>query len=145
MITVSHLLQMKGNELWTIKPGATVFTALELLAEKNIGALPVVEAGQLVGIFSERDYARKVILRGKSSHSTMVWELMTPRVHHVKPSRSLDECMRLMTDKRIRHLPVVKNGMLVGMITIGDVVKMIIDQQKRTIEDLESYVTGSMH
>ena len=142
MISVHQLLRIKGTELWTIAPGATVYEALELLAEKNIGALPVVEAGQLVGIFSERDYARKVILKGKSSRETMVWELMTTRVHHIKPTRGLQECMKLMTDKRIRHLPVMDNGSLVGMITIGDVVKHIINDQKQTIQDLEAYMKG---
>ncbi|MEL6843952.1 MAG: CBS domain-containing protein, partial [Bacteroidota bacterium] len=126
MSTLGLLLQQKGHELWTIKPGATVFEALELLAEKNVGALPVVEAGQLVGIFSERDYARKVILRGKSSKNTMVWELMTPRVHHLRPDRSLEDAMRLMSDKRIRHLPIVDHGNILGIITIGDVVNHII-------------------
>lgn len=145
MSTVGLLLQQKGNELWTIKPGATVFEALELLSEKNVGALPVVEAGQLVGIFSERDYARKVILRGKSSKSTMVWELMTPRVYHLKPDRSIEEAMRLMSQKRIRHLPILEKGVLLGIITIGDVVQHIIGEQKRTIADLESYVTGSLY
>lgn len=145
MSTVGLLLQQKGNDLWTIKPGATVFEALELLASKNVGALPVVEAGQLVGIFSERDYARKVILRGKSSKNTMVWELMTPRVYHLRPNRSIDEAMLLMSEKRIRHLPILEKGVLLGIITIGDVVKHIISEQKRTIADLESYVTGSMY
>lgn len=145
MSTVGLLLQQKGNDLWTIKPGATVFEALELLAEKNVGALPVVEAGQLVGIFSERDYARKVILRGKSSKNTMVWELMTPRVYQLRPNRSIEEAMQLMSEKRIRHLPILEKGVLLGIITIGDVVQHIISKQKRTIADLESYVTGSMY
>lgn len=145
MSTVGLLLQQKGDNLWIIKPGATVFEALELLAEKNIGALPVVEAGQLVGIFSERDYARKVILRGKSSKSTMVWELMTPRVYQLRPNRSIDEAMQLMSAKRIRHLPVVEKGVLLGIITIGDVVQNIIKDQKQVISNLENYVSGSLY
>lgn len=146
MITVRHLLRMKGNELWTIASSATVYSALQLLAEKNIGALPVVnEDGKLVGIFSERDYARKVILKGKSSRNTLVSELMTSRVFHVKLSRNMEDCMQLMTDKRIRHLPVMENGELQGIITIGDVVKAIIQRQKQTIHNLEGYISGSMY
>jgi len=143
MITISRLLQQKGSSLYTISPDATIYEALQLLAEKNIGALPVVESGSLVGIFSERDYARKVVLKGKTSKDTLVYELMTSRVYYVKPQRSIDDCMRLMSDKHIRHLPVLDFGRLVGIITIGDVVKAIIDQQQRTINDLENYVSGS--
>ena len=145
MITANRLLQMKGPELWTISPEATVFEALQLLAAKNIGALPVVEEDMLVGIFSERDYARKVALQGKSSHNTQVGELMTRRVHFVKPQRSLEDCMRLMTNMHIRHLPVVDFGQLKGIITIGDVVKAIIAQQGQTIEELERYVSGGVY
>ena len=146
MITVRHLLKMKGNELWTIPAKSTVFKALELLAEKNIGALPVVDKeGQLAGIFSERDYARKVILKGKSSHNTQVNELMTSRVYHVKPTRSIQDCMQLMTDKRIRHLPVIDKGQLIGIVTIGDIVKAVIESQAHMIHNLEGYISGAMH
>ena len=142
MITASRLLQMKGPDLWTIDPQATVYEALQLMAEKNVGALPVVEEDMLVGIFSERDYARKVVLRGKNSFETRVGELMTPRVFFVKPQRSMDDCMRLMTHMHIRHLPVVEFGQIRGIITIGDVVKSIIAEQEQTIEELERYVSG---
>ena len=146
MITVKHLLKMKGDKLWTVASDATVFEALEILAEKNIGALPVVDqTGKLVGIFSERDYARKVILKGKSSRDTQVRELMTPKVFHVRPNRSLEDCMHLMTEKRIRHLPVVADNKLIGIITIGDVVKAVIESQQRMIHNLEGYISGSMY
>ena len=133
---------MKGPEIWTIGPHKTVYEALQLMAEKNIGALPVVEDDMLVGIFSERDYARKVVLKGKNSFDTRVGELMTPRVYFIKPSRSMDDCMRLMSHMHIRHLPVVDYGQLKGIITMRDVVKAIITQQERTIEELERYVAG---
>ena len=142
MITANRLLQMKGPETWTIGPHKTVFEALQLMAEKNIGALPVVDDDMLVGIFSERDYARKVVLKGKNSFDTRVGELMTPRVYFVKPSRSMDDCMRLMSYMHIRHLPVVDYGQLKGIITMRDVVKAIITQQEQTIEELERYVAG---
>ncbi len=145
MITVRSLLQQKGTQTWTISPESTVFQALELLAEKNIGALPVVENGKLTGIFSERDYARKVVLQGKTSRDTQVRELMTSKVYFVKPQRSMEDCMRLMSEKHIRHLPVLDYGKLVGIITIGDVVKAIIGQQERMIRDLEGYVSGAMY
>lgn len=145
MMNVRHLLQRKGPDTWTISPEASVYSALELLAEKNIGALPVVSDGKLVGILSERDYARKVVLQGKKSQDTQVKELMTAKVYHVKPNRTIDECMRLMTDRKIRHLPVVEGGELIGIITIGDVVSAVIADQAHTIRDLEGYITGSMH
>jgi CBS domain-containing protein len=145
MLSVRNILSTKGDDLWSVSPSATVYRALEIMAEHNIGAVPVVENGKLVGIFSERDYARKIILKGKSSQSTQVSELMTTKVFYVKPQRTLQDCMFLMTDKHIRHLPVIDEGELVGIITIGDVVKGIISEQKRTIEDLESYISGSMY
>jgi CBS domain-containing protein len=145
MLSVRNILSTKGGQLWFVSPSATVYQALELMAEHNIGAVPVIEGGKLVGIFSERDYARKVILKGKSSHNTLVSDLMTPKVFYVKPQRTLHDCMFLMTEKHIRHLPVIENGELAGIITIGDVVKGIIGEQKRTIEDLESYISGSMY
>ena len=145
MLTVRHLLQNKDHLLWTIAAEATVYTALELMAEKNIGALPVVEEGRLVGIFSERDYARKVILKGRSSRDTLVRELMTSQVYYVRPDRTLRDCMWLMTLKRIRHLPVLDKGALTGIITIGDVVKGIIEEQEGTIRDLETYITGGLY
>ena len=145
MLSVRNILSTKGDQLWSVSPSATVYQALEIMAEYNIGAVPVVENSKLVGIFSERDYARKVILKGKSSQNTQVSELMTTKVFYVKPQRTLQDCMFLMTDKHIRHLPVIDEGELVGIITIGDVVKGIISEQKRTIEDLESYISGSMY
>jgi len=142
MKTVNEVLKNKGREIWTISPLATVFQALELMAQKDVGALPVVQNGKLVGIFSERDYARKVILKGKASKDTVVSELMTQTVFYVSPENTLDDCMALMTSKQIRHLPVLERDRLVGMITLGDVVKRIISEQEFTIQELEKYVKG---
>lgn len=143
MITIKQLLNLKGKEIWKISPKSTVYQGLELMSEHNIGALPVVENDQLVGIFSERDYARKVILKGKSSHDTLIEDLMTSKVFYLKPERTLEDCMDMMTDKHIRHLPVLDHGQLIGIITIGDVVKYMIKHQKNMIQDLEGYISGS--
>lgn len=143
MKTVIEVLKNKGREIWTISPLATVFQALELMAQKDVGALPVVQNGKLVGIFSERDYARKVILKGKASKDTAVSELMTQTVFYVSPENTLDECMALMTSKQIRHLPVLDHDRLTGVITLGDVVKRIISEQEFTIQELEKYVKGA--
>jgi len=142
MITVMQILQEKGDEVWTIGPQVTVFDALKLMAEKEIGALMVVEAGQVVGIFSERDYARKVILKGRSSKDTPVRKIMTERVITVDPATTVEVCMGLMTDRRIRHLPVIENDRLMGVISIGDVVKVIVSEQTYLIEHLENYIAG---
>ena len=140
MKTVRELLQNKSRGQCTIGPDAPVFDALKLMAEKNIGALLVVEAGKLVGIVSERDYARKVILHGKSSRDTPVGEIMTARPICVKPGNTVEECMALMTDKHIRHLPVIENEELVGVLSIGDLVKETISEQQFMIRQLESYI-----
>ena len=146
MTTTKLYLQRKGNEVWSTRPDTTVFEALRLMAEKDIGALLVFESDQLVGIFSERDYARKVILQGKSSTETLVGEIMTPQVVYVRPEQTIEECMALMTEKRIRHLPVMEAGLVVGLISIGDVVKSIISEQEFVIEQLTNYITGNtMH
>lgn len=143
MITVKQVLQGKGYpETWTISPDATVFEALKLLSEKRVGALPVVEAGKLVGILSERDYARKVILKGKSSLNTPVREIMTEEVITVEPEQSMQACMELMTNMRVRHLPVLDNAKLLGIISIGDVLKEIITEQELFIRDLQNYIEG---
>jgi CBS domain-containing protein len=142
MITVKQLIQSKGNAIWSISPDATVFDALKLLAEKDVGALVVLERENLAGIISERDYARKVILKGKSSMDTPVREIMTSAVVTVRPDQTIDDCMALMTDNRIRHLPVVDRVKLVGIISIGDVVKAIISRQEFVIEQLENYIIG---
>jgi len=142
MITVRDILRAKGQQVWWISPDATVFSALKLMAEKNIGALVVLDGEILAGIFSERDYARKVILKGKASKETFVREIMTSEVTTVRPSQLVDECMALMTDKRIRHLPVFEGEKLVGLISIGDVVKAVISEREFTIKQLESYITG---
>lgn len=139
---VEQLLTDKGREVFTVSPDATVLEALEKLAEHNIGALPVTEGGQLVGIFSERDYARKVILRGRASRDTSVRDSMTPDVLSVTTSDDMAYCMQLMTDKRIRHLPVLEDGNLIGLISVGDVVKAVMAEQKFMIEQLESYIRG---
>ena len=141
-MTVNQLLERKGNEVWSISPDASVFESVELMAEKGIGALLVLDGKDLVGIVSERDYARKVILRGRSSKKTPVKDIMTEKVLYVAPERSLEECMALMTDKRIRHLPVMRDGELVGIFSIGDVIKAIVSEQEFIIEQLESYIKG---
>ena len=138
--TIGDLLKTK-EQIWTIAPQASVYQALELMAEKDIGALLVVENAKLVGIFSERDYARKVILKGKTSRETAVSELMTQSVVFIAPENTLEESMALMTAKHIRHLPVLDRGRLVGIVTLGDVTKKIISEQEITIQDLEKYLT----
>lgn len=140
MKTVRQLLQGKGGAVHSIAPGARVFEALQLMADKDIGALLVMEGGRLAGIMSERDYARKVILAGKSSHDMAVREIMTERVVTVQPSQTVEECMALMTERRIRHLPVMEGDKLVGLLSIGDLVKAVIAEQAQTIRQLESYI-----
>lgn len=142
MIFVRDILKGKGNEIWWVSPDTIVFDALKLMAEKNVGALVVLDGESLAGIFSERDYARKIILKGKASKETSVEEIMTSEVTTVRPGQSVDECMALMTDKRIRHLPVFEGEKLVGLISIGDVVKAIISEREFIIQQLEHYITG---
>jgi CBS domain-containing protein len=143
MITVNQVLRTKPSDaVWTIAPDATVFDALKLMSDKGVGALPVVKEGKLTGIISERDYARKVILKGKSSLNTPVNEIMTANVISVHPEQSMHECMELMTNQRVRHLPVLVEGQLVGIISIGDVLKEIISDQERFIQDLQNYIEG---
>lgn len=138
---VSDLLNSKGHAVFSIEPGATVYDALEELAEKDIGALLVIDAETLVGIFSERDYARRVELKGRSSKDTEVERVMTESPVCVRPDQSIDECMALMTERRIRHLPVIENNRVVGVISIGDVVKEVIAEQQFQIEQLENYIS----
>lgn len=140
MKSVRQLLQSKSGGLYTIGPDASVLDALKLMAEKNIGALLVVKNNKLVGIVSERDYARKVILQGKSSHDTPIKEIMTERAVCVRPDNTVEECMALMTDKHIRHLPVIENEELLGVLSIGDLVKETISEQQFIIQQLESYI-----
>jgi CBS domain-containing protein len=143
METVSHLLQVKGRQAWAIRPGASVYEALELMAEKDIGALLVMDGEALKGIFSERDYARKIALHGKSSAETPVSDVMTSDVVCVGPEYRIENCMALMTQKHIRHLPVLEDGRVVGVISIGDVVKEVIAEQEFVIEQLENYISGT--
>lgn len=140
--TISTVLNGKDANLWSIAPERTVFEAIQLMAEKNVGALPVMEGNRLVGIFSERDYTRKVILHGKSSRKTLVNEILSPKVITVSPEETIDEAMRKMTQFRIRHLPVVEGSNVVGIVSIGDLVKSIISAQNATIDHLEGYITG---
>ncbi len=142
MNNVAEILKLKGNEVFTISPNITVFDALKILAEKNIGALVVTKNEKVVGIFSERDYARKIILKGKSSIVTTVNELMTKDVLYVSQTDSIDECMSLMSENHIRHLPVIEEEKLIAIISIGDVVKHIIKHQKFQIRELEKYIKG---
>ncbi len=143
--TVRQILEKKGSRVWTISPGASGYEALELMADKNIGALVVMESGKIMGIFSERDYARKVILKGKSSKETPVRELMSEHVITVSSSQVIEVCLAIMSEKQFRHLPVVEDGQLAGLVSMGDVVKMIIADQKITIDQLEKYITGSLY
>lgn len=142
MKTVREILLNKGNQVWTVSPDTTVFTALQLMAEKNTGALLVTKDDKVVGILSERDYARKVVLLGKFSKDTLVQEIMSSTIFYVEPSFSTEECMALMIDKRVRHLPVMDNEKLVGIISIGDVVKGVIDEKEFLISQLEHYIKG---
>lgn len=140
MKTVRELLQGKGGELFSIAPDARVFDALVLMAEREVGALLVMEQGRLVGIISERDYARKVVLLGKSSQDIPVRDIMTAKVVTIRTSQTTEECMALMTDNRIRHLPVMEGDRLIGVLSIGDLVKAVIEDQRETIKQLESYI-----
>ncbi len=140
MKTLKQLLQAKPHGILSTAPDARVFDALKLMAENNVGALLVMDAGQLVGIVTERDYARKVILKGKSSLDTPVREIMTDKVLCVHPDQSAEECMGLMTDKRVRHLPVMDGSQLIGVLSIGDLVKEVISEQQFVIKQLESYI-----
>lgn len=142
MSTIQALLDSKSSAVWQIEPEAAVYAALELMAEKDIGALPVVEGGRIVGIFSERDYARNVVLKGKSSRETPVRELMSTPVLYIRPEQTLHDCMAIMTEKHVRHLPVIAKEELIGIVTIGDVVRRVISEQNYTIALLENYITG---
>ena len=142
MPSILQVLASKGSHVWSISPDATVFAGLTLMAEKNIGALLIIEDGKPVGIMSERDYARKIILEGRSSRETRIRSIMTTRLVWAHPSDSVEHAMALMTRERIRHLPVVDGDSILGMVSIGDLVKAMIDQQQFTIEQLERYITN---
>jgi CBS domain-containing protein len=139
---VSDILAGKGRNVWSVEPNSMVYDAMKLMADKGIGALIVREGEPVVGVISERDYARKVILEGRSSRSTAVREIMTSHVLYAGPNQTIEECMAVMTDKRIRHLPVLEGGRLIGVISIGDLVKAIISEQQFRIEQLERYITS---
>lgn len=142
MHIIEQILQKKGSDIWSVAPETTAYNALQVMAEKNVGALLVIDKGKVVGIFSERDYARKVILKDKSSKNTSVGELMTREVFYLDAGSTLEESMALMIAKHIRHLPVLKNNRLIGIVTLGDVVKQLISDQQFAIRELEKYITG---
>lgn len=141
---ISSILVHKTSELWSIAPEATVFEAIKLMAEKNIGSLLVMSEGRLAGVFSERDYTRKVALQGKTSKDTRVWEIIPRDLYTVTPDDSVEDCMRLMSEHRVRHVPVVEGTNVVGMISIGDLVNWIISTQNAQIEQMEEYISGSV-
>jgi len=143
MLKIEDVLTSKNKNIWSISSRETAYKALEMLADKDIGALMVIDEGKFVGIFSERDYARKVILKGKSSKETSVGELMTREVYSITPDKTVEECMALMTTIHCRHMPVFESNQLIGIVTIGDIVNAIIRAQKIQIHDLEKYITGS--
>ncbi len=144
---VGSLIGKKGVQVWSLGPEATVYDAIAAMAEKQVGALPVMEGGRLLGIVSERDYARKVILQGRSSKETLVTEIMSSPVVTVTPTHTVGECMQIVTEKRIRHLPVVESGpggeRVVGMVSIGDLVNFVMQEQRETIQHLEAYISGN--
>ncbi len=142
MYEVRHVLARKGEQVFQIGPAESVYRALEILAEHDIGALAVVDEGRLIGIFSERDYARKVVLHGLTSRQTMVRELMSPDPVTVGPDTPIESCMTLMTERRIRHLPVLSEGRLTGLVSIGDIVKMLLAEREGLIEELQGYIGG---
>ncbi|MFB3779187.1 MAG: CBS domain-containing protein [Bryobacteraceae bacterium] len=141
-ITVRSILKAKGGAVWSVRPETSVFDALKLMAEKEVGAVVVVSGAELIGVFSERDYARKLVLQGKSSRDTRVAEVMSREIVTVGPEQTVQECMRIMTHKRIRHLPVVEGGTLAGVVSIGDLVNAIISAQAETIQQLSGYIAG---
>jgi CBS domain-containing protein len=140
--TISEILNHKGNQVWSISPDETVFDAIELMAEKNIGALLVIESSRLVGILTERDYTRKVALKGRSSKETAVREILTGNPVHVTPDHTIEDCMRLMTEHRVRHLPILESNRILGVVSIGDLVNWIITAQSSTIHQLQTYISG---
>ena len=140
--TMRDVLRTKGHALFTLTPESTVYRAIEMMADKHVGALLVTNGERLVGIISERDYARKVILKGKSSKDTLVEEIMTTPVIFVDSRQTIDDCMRIMTENRIRHLPIVESDKVIGIVSIGDLVKWVISTQEQTIQQLQDYITG---
>lgn len=141
MASVKQLLQGKGHDVWSIGPEASVYDAIAKMAQEEVGALVVLEGESLIGVVSERDYARKVVLQGRSSRDTKIKDIMTTRVAYARPDQSVEDCMAMMTEKRIRHLPVMDGDKLLGVISIGDLVKFIIEEQKHVIEQLEQYIS----
>jgi CBS domain-containing protein len=143
-VPISSLLHHKGSTVWSVSPESTVFDAIKLMAEKNIGALLVMSRGTLVGIFTERDYTRKIALQGKTSKQTLVKEILSRKVVTVTPADSVEDCMRMMTENRVRHLPVMQHGEVVGIVSIGDLVNYIISVQDATIAQMEQYIAGGV-
>lgn len=142
MKKINLILEKKGRQVYSVTAQTSVFDALQVMLEKNISALLIMEKEELLGIFTERDYARKLILQGKSSKETPISEIMTPDLLTLSINSTIDQCMEIMTDKKIRHLPVLENNYVIGMISIGDVVKFVIEDQKQTIQQLESYIAS---
>jgi CBS domain-containing protein len=142
MILVSHLLDRKGKDVWSVDADQPVIEAIRVMADRRVGALPVLSGGQLVGLVSERDYARKVALLGRASAQTSVRQIMSAPVVTVQPSDNVQRCMEIMTEKRIRHLPVVEDGTMIGLVSIGDLVRAVIEEQQQTIEHLEKFIVG---
>ncbi len=140
--TINEILHRKGSDVWSISPEATVFEAIELMADKNIGSLLVIENGKLAGIITERDYTRKVAIKGRSSKQTAVREILSDEVVHITPAHTVEHCMRLMTEHHIRHLPVVEGEAILGVVSIGDLVNWTISAQSTTISQLETYIAG---
>ena len=142
MLTTRHLLERKGSQVYSIRPEDHVINAIQLMSDKHVGALLVMRGAELVGIVSERDYARKVILLGRSSAETRVSEIMSSPVTTVTPAHTVSECMKIVTEQRVRHLPVVEEGRVLGVVSIGDLVKAVIEEQQQQIEQLERYITS---